>query len=238
MMPETGTTRTEMPEVFLKWQCDERKGMFEALLRGEHPAFLASHLPVVSTLNGADGSFPIHSSTKGIGLFPKQEYLAEHVAEITDCLDRSRLKPAQDTRSDRVGATLSLYGRTGRIDTRCFGGIEIFQGQTFRNLQQDARAALLFTGFGPQYLSYQFNCDVEIVEAGDPRYEFLQGIRLLFDMEGFHIKQPSYPRGYVFHIREVFDKTPRQLKPGEQTQHGCPFSRSAGSESSPGATHP
>ena len=210
-----------MPPAFLQWQCSERKAMFEALSRGEQPRFLASHLPVVSTLNGHMGAFPIHSSTKGVGLLPKEEHLAEHVDEISDCLARSQHKPAQDTRDERIETTLSLYNRPERIDKGAFGGIEIFRGQSYRNLLADARASLLFTGFGPQYLSYQFNCDVEIVESQDTRFEFLRGMRSLFEQDSFHIQQPEHTLGYVFHIREVFDKTPRALPGGKQK--ACPF---------------
>lgn len=210
-----------MPAVFLEWQCQERQNMFSALRRGEQPRFLASHLPVVSTLNSESAAFPIHSSTKGVGLFPKQEYLGEHVDEINDCLARSQHKHPPDTLGERIDTTLSLYSRPERIDPGVFGGIEIFRGQTYRNLLADPRASLLFTGLGPQYMSYQFNCDVEIVEPKDARFEFLRGMRSLFEQDSFHIQQPEHTLGYVFHIREVFDKTPRAL-PGAKPM-SCPF---------------
>ncbi len=120
------------------------------------------------------------------------------------------------SRSERIAAALSLYNRPERVDTSVFGGIEIFCGQTHQNLLADPRAALLFTGFGPQYLSYQFNCQVEILEPDDGRFEFLLGMRLLFEMERFHIQQPQYSLGYVFHIREIFDKTPRVVHAGKR----------------------
>jgi hypothetical protein len=198
-----------MPPVFLEWQCEERRAMFTALRRGEVPRFLASHLPVVSTLNDQDGSFPIHSSTKGVGLLPKKSYLDEHNAEITDCLERWRDTNPHESLGERINTTLSLYNRPERIDTGTFGGIEIFRGQTYHNLLRDPRASLLFTGFGPQYMSYQFNCDVELLQPQEPRFLWLRGARLLFEKERFHIQQPEYPLGYVFHIRQVFDKTPR-----------------------------
>jgi hypothetical protein len=219
----------KMPAVFLEWQCQERQAMFAALRRGEHPRFLASHLPVLSTLNGEPAAFPIHASTKGVGLFPKEEYLAEHVDEISGCLARSQHKHAPDTLGERIETTLSLYNRPERIDKGVFGGIEIFRGQTYRNLLADARASLLFTGFGPQYLSYQFNCDVELVEPQDARFEFLRGMRLLFEQERFHIQQPEYPLGYVFHIREIFDKTPRGVHAGKRRTRSCPIAATGGS---------
>ena len=226
MIQKVESKTAKMPAVFLEWQCQERQAMFAALRRGEMPRFLASHLPVVSTLNSEPAAFPIHSSTKGVGLFPKEEHLTEHVDEINGCLERSQHKHPPDSLGERIEVTLSLYNRPERIDQGVFGGIEIFRGQSHRNLLADARAALLFTGFGPQYVSYQFNCDVELIESPDPRFQFLRGMRLLFEQERFHIQQPEHTLGYVFHIREVFDKTPRALHGGERK--GCPFHADAG----------
>ncbi len=211
MIQMVESKQVTMPQVFLQWQCEERRAMFVALRGGEMPRFLASHLPVVSTLNGRQGTFPIHSSTKGVGLLPKGEHLAGHLAEINDCLTRSQDSDPHESLGERIETTLSLYNRPERIDRGVFGGIEIFHGQTYRNLLADPRAALLFTGFGPHYMSYQFNCQVELVERPDPRFEFLRGMRLLFEQERFHIQQPDHTLGYVFHIQEVFDKTPRKM---------------------------
>ncbi|MFQ5675991.1 MAG: hypothetical protein ACE5G1_08855, partial [bacterium] len=95
-----------MPELFLKWQCDERRSMFAALRRGEHPRFLAAHLPVVSSLNGATSDFPIHSATKGVGLLPLPEVLDDHLAEITDCLARCRDWTPKESLDERIRSAL------------------------------------------------------------------------------------------------------------------------------------
>lgn len=215
MKQKLESKQVAMPPVFLEWQCEERQCMFTALRRGEMPRFLASHLPVVSTLNDQGGAFPIHSSTKGVGLLPKEIYLDEHNAQITNCLDRCRDRDPGESLGERIEGALSLYGCPERIDRGAFGGIEIFRGQTYQNLLRDPRVSLLFTGFGPQYTSYQFNCDVELVGPEDRRFLFLRGMRLLFERERFHIQQPEYPLGYVFHIRQVFDKTPRIAHAGK-----------------------
>lgn len=205
----------QMPRLFVKWQCDERREMFAVLRRGEIPRFLPAHLPVVSTLNERPARFPIHSATKGIGLLPQPEFLDEHLAEIDDCLARCRERTASESLDNRVETALSLYSRAERIDPSLFGGIEIFRGQTCRNLLRDPRATLLFTGLGPQYLSYQFNCLAEIVGPEDRRFQFLRGMRFLFETERFHIQQPQYPLGYLFDIMEVFEKTPRPSAPDQ-----------------------
>lgn len=205
-----------MPAVFLEWQLRERQDMFEMLLKGEHPRFWAAHLPVLSTCNEDDAAFPIQSVTKGVGLLPKEKYLAESVAQINKCLECCWDRPPAETRQKRIEAARLLYDRAERIDDTAFGSIEIFRGQTYRNLVRDARATLLFTSPGPHYLSYQFNCIAQIVDPDDLSFQFIRGMRFLFEMERFHIQQPEYPLGYVLHIKEVLDKTPRRVgdRPG------------------------
>ncbi|MBI4612349.1 MAG: hypothetical protein HY720_01940 [Planctomycetes bacterium] len=210
-----------MPGVFVLWQCDERRAIYEALERGETPRTSAGHLPVVSTLNGAGASFPIHSATKGVGLLPSAEYLAPLVARVEACLDRCQGRSPQETRAERIAVARSLYDNPEWIDRGALGSIEIFRGCLCRNLVADPRATLLFTGPWPKYPSYQFNCEVEFVGPRDAAFRFIRGMRLLFESEKFHIQQPDYPFGYVFHIREVFDKTPRKLRPGERYDR-CP----------------
>ena len=51
MNPTIESKQAAMPPEFLEWQCEERRLMFAALNKGQMPSFLASHLPVVSTLN-------------------------------------------------------------------------------------------------------------------------------------------------------------------------------------------
>jgi hypothetical protein len=70
---------------------------------------------------------------------------------------------------------------------------------------------------------------VEPVEPEDPRFLFLRGMRLLFDVERFHIQQPEYPLGYVYHIREVFDKTPHVVLAGKRRTSNCPVSATGSS---------
>ena len=101
----------------------------------------------------------------------------------------------------------SIYSAPERLDRRCLGTLEIFQGQTFKNIRQDARVSLHYTGVGPDYPSFQINAVAEIVEPGDARFEYLYWARQLFEHDSFHIQQPAYPSGYVFWLGEVFDKS-------------------------------
>ncbi len=212
------TNTVTMPPAFLKWQVQSRRDLFEAMLRGEHPRFMAAHLPVVSTSNDGDAAFAIHSATKGVGLLPRSEHLAGYVELISDCVERCRDAPAAETLPERIEVARAFYEEPRHIDDRRFGLIEIFQGRSYVNLVRDPRATLLFTSPGPVYLSYQLNCSARIVTPEDLSFRFIRGMRLLFEMDGFHIRQPEYPFGYVFEVREVFDKTPRRL--GTACPHG------------------
>ncbi len=210
--PIADTRLKAMPAAFLEWQCDERRKLFEGLARGQHPTFLPAHLPVVSTINCGDAAFPIRSSTKGVGLLPKAEHLTEYLSQVGDCLTRVSESPPQASRGERIAVAEALYGCSERIDRGLLGSLEIFRGQTYRNLRADPRATLLFTGAGPRYLSYQFNCTVEIVGPADQRFLLIRAMRLLFEMERFHIQQPEFSVGYLFHVQEVYDKTPHRVK--------------------------
>ncbi len=110
----------------------------------------------------------------------------------------------------RVQAAGELLQHPEHIDPYRLGSLEIFEGQTFKNIQNDPRVALLFTGGGPEYLSFQLNCAAEILGAGHPVYEFLRLSRLLFEFEQFHIAQPKYPYAYQFWVCEIKEKTPRR----------------------------
>lgn len=199
-----------LPEAFLDWQIEERRALFSALERGEMPRVFAAHLPVVSTLG--PGFFPIHSATKGAGLTPADEDIPWLLSEIESCLAFCEGSPWPATLSRRIAVARLLYDEPSRIDPRRFGLIEIFRGQTYRNLLGDRRATLLFSGAGPHYPSFQVGCEAEIIEMNDQRFRFVFGMRQLFERDRFHIRQPDYPLGYLMWVREVIEKTPHQLR--------------------------
>lgn len=201
-----------LPGAFLEWQLGERRALFSALETGVAPRSFAAHLPVVSTLG--PGAFPIHSATKGAGLTPWDEDLLWLVREIDACLEHCRGRPPKETLGRRLATARMLYGEPALIDPHRLGLIEIFRGQTYRNLLADSRATLLFTGAGPRYSSFQVNCVAELIGPADLRFRFIRGMRLLFERDGFHIEQPEYPLGYLMWVREVIEKTPRQLPGG------------------------
>ena len=199
----------QMPDKFLSWQLDARLAMFESIERKERISVFHAHLPVVATIN-VDREFPIHTATKATGLLPKDEYLGEYVESFNDCLERACGKPWEESQSDRVAVAKRLYANPDHVDARKLGLVEIFEGQTYRNLIRNPVMAVHYTGPGPEYLSYQLNGAVELIGPGDPRFEFPRLMRQLFEYNSFHIQQPSYPAGYLFWISEALEKTPRR----------------------------
>lgn len=199
-----------LPEPFLDWQIEERRALFSALERGEAPRVFAAHLPVVSTLG--PGFFPIHAATKGAGLTPTDGDIPWLLREIESCLAFCEGRPWPATLSHRISVARLLYDDPSRIDPRRLGLIEIFRGQTYRNLLRDRRATLLFSGAGPRYPSFQVNCEAEIIGPDDQRFRFVSGMRQLFERDRFHIQQPDYPLGYLMWVRTVIEKTPRQRR--------------------------
>ena len=95
-----------------------------------------------------------------------------------------------------------------KIDYRVLTTLEIFERQTFQNLQSTATASLLYTGVSPDWVSFQVNAAVEIIPQEDLRHTFIMRMRTLFESEAFHIYQPQFPYAYLFWICEVRDKSP------------------------------
>ncbi len=219
--PTESSGAVTLPEAFIQWQLDVRRGVFDRIRKRDPIAFVAAHLPMLSTLN-AEGAFPIHASTKGVGFFPLVAHRDAYLTAIADCLERVKGCPADETAEQRVAVARDFYTQREHIDWSAFGLLEIFKGQTWRNLAADPRVTLLFTGTGPTYTSYQVNCTAEIVGPEDSRFQFLHGMRQLFEYERFHLHQPSYTAAYILHVREVFDKTPVMGRAGKKVAHGAP----------------
>lgn len=202
-------TGAELPEKFIAWQIRSREELYEKLLWREPVRFLAGHLPVLATLRPRG---TVNLATKGVGLIPKREYIARYIDLFTRVLDETRGQAWDGTLAARIGAAREFLRHPGHIDPCRLGSLEIFEGETFRNIRDDPRIALLFTGGGPDYLSFQVEGIAQVVEPGEPVYEFLRASRLLFEHERFHIAQPAYPYAYQFFVTHVREKTPHRRR--------------------------
>lgn len=218
-----GTLRlpgAELPGPLLDWIDAGRRGTYRALAEGAGRAggaeFFAQHLPVLVTLR--EGSaFPFGCANKGVGYLPKPERLEEFCELYRRASRSAQGRPARETLEERIAAAARFGFDRSAVDPRCLGTLEIFEGSTLENLRRHPLAALLFTGHRPTYLSYQVDCAVEILEPGDPRFEFLRLARILFEYDGFHVAQPRFRTAYVFWVCETRDKTPRRVRLG----HSC-----------------
>jgi hypothetical protein len=200
--------RTQLPQAFLEWQSRARLEMFDLLRKQGAQAvrMQPAHLPVLATVG--DGPFAINLTTRGIGLLPRPELLERFTWLFQETLREVADLGWEESLERRLAAVQALYADVTRLEPSILGGLEIFEGQTLRNLRQNPLASLLYTGQAPRYPSYQFNGVVCLVGEADPSYRFLLAARELFARDPFHVHQIHYPWGYLFYVVEARDKTP------------------------------
>lgn len=200
--------RGRLPGDFLAWQSKARLRMFETMT--EHGAnrvrAAPAHLPVLASIG--EGMFPTNLATRGIGPLPKTPFLKKFTSQFKKARELADDTDFGASLENRVAAARRLYSKANHFDPYLLGGLEIFEGQTSKNLMSNPVASLLYTGEPPKYPSYQMNGIVTFVEEGNPYYDFLLAARELFALDSFHITQHRYPYGYIFHVIEVKDKTP------------------------------
>lgn len=201
----------ELPDHFVQWQLDYKRRIYDAIEKDQYIAFNAGHLPVVATL-GEDSLVP-NLANKGVGFTPKDEYIEHYVKLVEDAVEQIvKLPPhaVDDTRALRIGTARAFYAHPEHIDWRRLGLLEIFEGETYRNLTRRPLASVLWTGDSPVFVSYQVDCAVEIIPKDDPRYRFSWAMRRLFEYEPFHVVQTMFPYAYTFWVIGAHDKTPKR----------------------------
>lgn len=203
----------KFPNNFLEWQMVTRQIMFKMLKN--HGAsgikMQPGHLPVMATWS--KGSFPVNLATRGMGLVPKEDLLDKFSSLFENTKKDTAEISLEQSLPKRLEVLEEFYNNTENFDESILGGLEIFEGQTAKNLKNRPLASLIFTGTPPKYPSYQFNGVVNRVENGNPYYRFLLAARELFATDTFHIHQIRYPFGYIFHVVEIKDKTPYPKRP-------------------------
>jgi hypothetical protein len=210
---------TKLPYNFLEWQSVTRQQMFH-LLR-EHDAskikMQPGHLPVMATWSKSN--FPVNLATRGMGLVPKEEFLEKFSLLFEQVKEETQGIPIKESLPKRLAALEQFYHDVNHFDESILGGLEIFEGQTSKNLEELPLASLLYTGTPPKYPSYQFNGVISRVEQGNPYFRFLLAARELFATDAFHIHQLKYPFGYLFTAVEIKDKTPYPRHLNEKNLH-------------------
>jgi len=201
----------ELPESFVRWQLDYKRGIYDAIERDEYVRFNAGHLPVVGTWS--EGSAFPNLANKGVGFTPKDEHIAHYLSVVEGAVaEIGKLPPhaVDDTRSLRIAAARQLYAHPEHIDWRRLALLEIFEGETFRNLTRNPMAAVLWTGDSPVFVSFQVDCVVEVITHEHPRYRFAWAMRRLFEYEPFHVVQTLFPYAYTLWVHDWKEKTPRR----------------------------
>lgn len=201
----------ELPQTFIQWQLDYKRRVYDAIEKDEYIAFNAGHLPVVATLND-EGIIP-NLANKGIGFTPKDEYIELYLRKVEDAVEQIiKLPPhaVDETRALRIGTARDFYAHPEHIDWRRLGLLEIFEGETYKNLTKRPMASVLWTGDSPVFVSFQVDCVVEIIPKEDPRYRFSWAMRRLFEYEPFHVVQTIFPYAYTFWVVDAHDKTPKR----------------------------
>ncbi|MFQ5606215.1 MAG: hypothetical protein ACE5HS_23330 [bacterium] len=200
---------------FLQWQLEDRMAIFEDIAAKDIVPSFASHLPVVTTVNRNEALFPFHTSTKGVGLLPKDEYLQQYCDTFSQLIDVSNGNGRKETKRQRVEAIRKFYN-SEHIASNKLGLLEIFRGNSFRNIEANPLVSLQFTSAGPHYKSFQINGIAEIVDSSDLNFQFIWLARRLFEYESFHIQHPEYITGYVVWVSEVYDKAPIRGRAGKR----------------------
>jgi len=200
-----------LPAPLFSWLEQGRLAVYRQLLVDPTKVnFFQQHLPVLVTQTPGP-HFPFNCGNKGVGFLPTAQALPRYTELYRETIAATRALPRQESLATRIAAARSFHEDRQAIDCRCLTSIEIFQRQTFKNLQRFPLAALLFTGTSPAYISFQLNCAVEIIDAQDPRFTFIKLARRLFEFDHFHISQPDFHYGYIFWISEALDKTPHRV---------------------------
>lgn len=227
---QSGVTLNKIPSVFLQWLASSRINFLEEMRKGSPVRYFSGHLPVMSTWSSSP--FPVNMTVKGIGLIPRTEHLHNYTGFFESVIAEAGSVPWEESRCKRIEAIQRLYGDAGHFDPALLGGLEIFEGKTLSNLRKNPSASLLYTGMQhtaetTQYISFQINGEVEILDRGTPCYRFLLASRKLFEFDRFHIYQPDYPLGYLIKVIEVIDKSPRS----RNSKHEKYINAFAGTES-------
>jgi hypothetical protein len=195
------------------------------MVQGKPMRYFAAHLPVMATWpdagNGKKELFPVNMTVKGIGLLPDRKLISDYTDIFESVTADARAMAWEESLQKRAEAAGRLYENTDNFDPAILGGLEIFQGRASINMQENPYASLLYVGMaygqeGMQYISFQVNATVEILEKDSRYYKFLLASRKLFEFDRFHLFQSEYPFGYLLRVIEVRDKSPWSKVPTQR----------------------
>jgi len=188
----------ELSKDFVLWNLGQRifvlRKMLDAIGSAEPPkksgGGFGAHLPVYITYNPQDKLFPANAANKGTGFVAKEEYLDYYinkfhtVYERTETKDTATAEEKAEAIRSRIHTILEFYENIDKIDFRCLAGLEIWPGNTSKNVLLDSRVSLHFLGMPTpgqkmRYNQWQVNCIWEKIEPNDKRFIFGVALRQL-----------------------------------------------------------
>ena len=201
-----------LPDTFLFWQIRARLNLLESIKKNgvESIKTQPAHLPVLASLGNAP--FYVNLSTRGIGLLPKKNKIQKFIDLFNSVREKFKNKPWRETITERMETLMILYNNVDNFNKSLLGGLEIFGGETQKNLKNYPLASLLYSGESPKFISFQFNGLITFIKENDLYYQFLLAARELFARDYFHVPQIQYPYGYLFYLVEIKEKTPLSKK--------------------------
>jgi hypothetical protein len=230
-----------LPQGFIDWQLmvkrdrvsNEKKSFHGAQESATAPGHAASHKESIAASMGAhiatfitynsESPLKITSSSKGVLLLPQKDLLPDIIKRQTDVIAMQYGDPMPNMENVRPNKEkwdaaepvrqefLEYLYKDGNIDWGMLGVLEIFEGQTIKNIIKNPECCFHFLGMlGPMgrgFQAYQINCIAEIIKEG-PELTYMRNMKIMSDFYGGHIPQKRYSTGYLCHVIEVYDKNP------------------------------
>lgn len=199
--PEGHAPLVELPQKFLDWQLKHRIANLNFFRSKKGEPDFAVHIGYMVTFN-PQGLFPTNVAAKGMGLLPVD--LSGWLERCSALIEKGLKEGDKETREERLQLLLSFY-EDSQIDPRVLTTIELYGKQTYSNLLQDPRCAVLFSSY--QSTSFMVNGVVEILGPETLEYEYTVTVHDLFHLPRKEREQGP-PAVYRIWVSEVYDKTP------------------------------
>jgi hypothetical protein len=184
---------------------EERAALVRRMAAGEaippHEFFLGfcRHTPTVCT-NGPAG---LNAAVKAVGFVPRSSYIQEYTARYLAHIDKTDSDHDRSRGLQLLLETLYASGCADKLDFDLLSSLELTRGRTWRNLQTNRRATLLF--YEPPSTSFEARVAVEIHQADSPYHTLIHAQHDVYHA-GSREQWASQP-AYLFHIDAVSDKS-------------------------------
>jgi len=190
---------TEVPEEWINYIFRRRREMIIKISRGEAKREeilleFTRALPAIVT----DGPAGLNASIKMVGVLPKEKYIPGLLSMINDLINK---KP----KTEKIIKFLleKVYVEDILDFTKLFT-LDLARKNTWKNINETKKAVLIF--FTPPIKSYMIKADVTI-HVNDEIFQLANAMHDLYHVVPKTGKIVSKNPAYVFHIREIWDKS-------------------------------